>query len=164
MKRAIGIVFWTSVAVVCCVVFHTLGSSNETLNIAVVFLDGLGGYLGIEAATVGGALRQENREDGTVWVNDLFEIHVTREQVDGQKLVKLHVVSSSETALGINTVSLRVLVPAAGIDGVWTPSGHISDDRLISADPGSEFVTYSSAHYGIPYLAAATAPGRNLVT
>src|SRR5437899_7039710 len=157
MRRAIAII------VVSFLVMTTLGSPHETLNIPVVFQDGLRGYLEIEASSAGGPLRQENRQHATAWVNDLFDIQITQDRSAGQRFLKLHVTSPSRTALGIDALSLHMFVPAARIDGVWTPSGRVSDDRLISADPGTEFVTQSAANYGIPYLAAATSSGKNLL-
>lgn len=153
-----------SVLIACCLTFAaTLGSSPQSVSIPVIFQDATGGYLGLQAPNLGSALTQENRGNEMVWSNELFEIHITQHLSEGQKFVKAHVVSQSGSPLGIYSVSFRVLAPAISIDGVWTPSGHIADDRLISADPGTEFVTYSAANFGIPYIAAATSTGKNIL-
>src|SRR3989441_879751 len=152
-----------SVRAVLCLVLATLGSSHETLNIPVVFQDGLSGYLELQTSAAGRPLLQENREHGIVWRNELFKIQARQDRAGGQRFLTFHITSPSGTALGIDAIALHVFAPAARIDGVWTPSGHVSDDRLISADPGTEFVTQSAANYGIPYLAAATSSGKNLL-
>jgi hypothetical protein len=138
----------------------SLGSSDETLSIPVVLHGGLRGSIEVQAPTVGGPLLQE---DSQHWVNGVFDIGLTETRANGQRFIKLHIESPSGALLGIESLSFRVFAPAAHIDGVWTPSGRVPDDRFISADPGTDFVTYSAANYGIPYLAAATAEGRNLL-
>jgi hypothetical protein len=154
MRRIVWIILIGSLA---CTI---LGSSVETLSIPVVLHGPLTGFLDIQAPTVGGPLR---REDPQHWVNDAFEVRLTENRPDGQRFINFHITSVSGGPLGIESLSFRALIPAARINGVWTPSGHVADDRLISADPGKEFVTYSAANYGIPYLAAATATGKNLL-
>ncbi len=157
MRRLIWIVvigYWT-----CA----TLSSSDETLSIPIVFQDGLIGYLDLQAPMAGGPLRRAGPAQPNVWANNLFEISLAKTRANGQRFINLHVASSTGAPLGIDFVSLRVRVPAAPIDGIWTPSGRIPDDRFISADHGTEFVTYSAANYGIPYIAAATAEGRNVL-
>src|SRR5260370_28841865 len=86
--RGVRNVLW--IIVVSCLVFTTLGSSHETLSIPVAFQHGLRGYLGIQGPTVGGALHQENRGDGIVWVNDRFEVRVTEHAGNGQTFAKVH--------------------------------------------------------------------------
>src|SRR5947207_5678449 len=134
-------------AIALCVVLAAHGSSPQTLNIPVTLQNGLSGYVEIYGA---GADR------------NALDVQVTEAPLNAQTGVGLQIRNRSGRSLDITAVSLRLLVPAAGIDGVWTPSGRIADDRLISADPGNEFLTYAAANYGIPYLAAANSAGQNL--
>src|SRR5438552_15800921 len=111
----------------------TLGSSSETVSIPVILQNGLTGSLDIQASTIGGPLESG---DSKRWVNDLLDIRVSQSRVNGQRTVKVHIESPSGVFLGIDALQFRVFAPAARIDGVWTPAGRVSDDRLIAADPG----------------------------
>jgi hypothetical protein len=125
----------------------TLGSSDETLTIPVILERGLRGYVDIQARTVGGPLIQEDSRRH--WANDIFDIRLIEACQNGQSYIKIHVESPSGALLGIEALSFRVVAPTPGMDGVWTPSWRISDDRFISADPGKDFVTYSAANYDL---------------
>src|SRR5262245_1763282 len=137
----------------------TLGSSSETISIPVILQSGLSGALDIHAPTVGGPLESD---DSKRWVNELFDIRIVEARDNGQRSIKVHIESRSGGPLNIQSLSFRVFAPASHIDGVWTPSGRIPNDQFISADPGTDFTTYSAANYGIPYLAAATRTGKNV--
>ena len=137
------------VVAVFCLVFSVFGSSQQSLNFPITLQNGLAGYLAIEAGNVS---------------RSLFDIRISQNFVDGRNVVRFQVASTSGRSLAIDAVSLRVLVPAATLDGVWTPSGRIADDRLISAEADREFVAYSAANYGIPYLAGATSAGGNVLS
>src|SRR5437762_2853662 len=112
MSKAIrAIALWS-------VVLAAHGSSPQTLNIPVTLQNGLSGYVEIYGA---GADR------------NALDVQVTEAPLNAQTGVGLQIRNRSGRFLEITAVSLRLLVPAAGIDGVWTPSGRIADDRLISA-------------------------------
>src|ERR1041385_4507692 len=146
-----------------CLICVTLDSSDDTTTIPIIFQDGLTGYLELHGPRIGGPLRPRFSAEEIVWRNSAFQVSVKQNAHDGQRFASVHIVSITGEFLGMQSVSLRVRIPAARVDGVWTPSGRVPDNRFISSDPDNNFLTYSAANYGIPYLAAATAGGSNLL-
>jgi hypothetical protein len=94
-------------------------------------------------------------------LNNLYEVRFTPQFQNGIHYVQLHMESLTRASIVISELSLQARVPSSAIAGVWTPSGRLDGDTLISADEKTPFVTYSAANYGIPYIAAANAPGQN---
>lgn len=143
--------------------FATPAFSEQS--IAIPFsVGGLTARLGFKTAFTGRPFEQRTgRPNSIVWVNDLYEMRVTSTVQRGATVLRLQVTSTAGKPLPVSGVFLQVLTPSAVIDGVWTPSGRIAEDRLISAEPGKEFIAYSAANYGIPYLAAASSTGANVL-
>jgi hypothetical protein len=154
---------WKICLVVAAVVlvFSSIGSSSGILDFTIGFQDGSTVRLGINIAVPGGAFRQEKQGGNLVWVNNLYEVRLTPRFQKGIHYVHLHMESLTRASLVVSGLSWQAWVPSAAIAGVWTPSGELDNDTLISTDGATPFVTYSAANYGIPYIAAANASGDN---
>jgi hypothetical protein len=131
-------------------------------NIFVPLPDGLAVTIGIEA-TAGRAFVARHDGAALVWRNDKYEVRITTGLQEGFRTLRVQALSLSGQPLPIRRLSARVKFPAAGVDGIWTPAGVAQKDLLISSSVDQPFITHSNANYGIPYVAAATAPGANVM-
>jgi alpha-galactosidase len=156
---------WTVLVVVAAIplMFSPSASPLATVEIPFVLANGLTARLDVSSPVPFGRFRQENGGGTLVWSTTAYEIKVTQEFRNGISFVRARVESTSQKPASVQRISLRVDSPGGLVDGVWTPSGRLSTNTLTSAPAGKEFAVHSAANFGIPYIAAATATGRNVL-
>ncbi len=156
---------WSACLIVAALflVFSPSASSLASVDIPFNLANGLAAHLKVDSSVPFGRFRQEDGGSTLVWTTVSYELKITQEFQNGVSYVRARMESGSRNPLPVQTISLRVEVPAAGIDGVWTPSGRLTTNTLTSAPAGKEFATYSAANYGIPYIASAAVTGRNVL-
>ncbi|MBI4472349.1 MAG: hypothetical protein HY646_06750 [Acidobacteria bacterium] len=155
---------WSACLIVAALflVFSPSATPLASIDIPFHLANGLTAHLKVDSSVPFGRFRQENGGI-LVWSTVAYELKITQEFQEGVSYVRAHVESASRNPLPVKTITLQLEAPAAGIDGVWTPSGRLNTKTLTSAPSGQEFATYSAANYGIPYIASATVTGRNVV-
>jgi hypothetical protein len=137
-------------------------TESETIRLSVPLQNGLQAQFDVSVEKAGGDFALQKLDDSTTYTytNEYYRIQI-QDKSQTSSAIGFRMETHSGEPFGLRTLSLTTEVARNMMDGVWAPS-HLGTTSIMAAEPDEHFFTVSDANYGIPYIAAATASGRNV--
>ena len=153
-----------SVAILATVLFVQIpkGSSQSGV-LFPVRAGGVTANIGLGILGRSGNFSVERAGRTTTFDDALYVVQITETPASGGSIVRTRVRKHSGERFSLSHFQVDVRIPRPEIQAIWYPSSEAKSDDVMSTDAFHNIRAVSAPNYGIPYVAAVAADGKNLV-